>query len=127
MAVRVKNGASIELGLALAAAVTATHGRIQKAGADPFVRPLTDDIVAAAGEVLRIPLEDLTANPQVRGIELVYKTGELSDAHIDALVRGYFDGQVIQVDLMTDDSTVVADANYAQATHSGWTFATEAD
>ena len=118
MAIRVEPGAAMLFGVMADASVTATHGRFQKAGADPVVRPLTANVTAAVGERLRIP---------VAMFDVVYPAGELNNEHVDAVVRSWWAGQAIQVDLMTDDSTVVADSGYSQATHDGWAFTAEAD
>ena len=118
MAIRVEPGAALVFGIMADAAVTATHGRFQKAGADPVVRQLTASVTAAVGERLRIP---------AAMFDVVYPAGQLNNDHMDAVIRAWWDGETIQVDLMTDDSTVVADSGYAQATHSGWTFTSEAD
>ena len=118
MAVRVEPGAAMLFGVMADASVTVTHARVQKAGADPVVRPLTADVTAAVGERLRVP---------VAMFDFVYPAGELNNDHMDAVVRGWWDGEEIQVDLMTDDSTVVADSGYSQAEHDGWTFTSEAD
>ena len=42
-------------------------------------------------------------------------------------MNGYWDGEEFQVDLMTDDSTVVADTGYAQQLYSNWAISSEAD
>lgn len=118
MAIRVEPGAAMLFGVMADASVTATHGRFQKAGADPVVRPLTAAVTAAVGERLRVP---------INMFDVVYPAGETNNEHMDAVARAYWDGETIQVDLMTDDSTVVADSGYAQATHNGWTFTAEAD
>ena len=118
MAIRVEPGAAMLFGIMADASVTATHGRFQKAGADPVVRPLTASVTAAVGERLRIP---------TTMFDVVYPAGELNNDHMDAVVRAWWDGATIQVDLMTDDSTVVADSGYSQATHSAWAFTSEAD
>ena len=118
MAIRVEPGADMTFGIMADGSVTATHGRFQKAGADPVVRPLTAAVTAAVSERLRIP-----ANM----FDVVYPAGELNNDHMDAVVRAWWDGETIQVDLMTDATTVVADSGYAQAEHSGWTFTNEAD
>ena len=118
MAIRVEPGAALLLGVMADASVTATHARVQKAGNDPVVRPLTSNVTAAVGERLRIP---------VNMFDFVYPSGQLNNDHMDAVVRAWWDGETIQVDLMTDDSTVVGDSGYSQATHSGWTFGMEAD
>ena len=118
MAIRVEPSADLTLGVMADADVTATHGRFQKAGGGAVVRPLIANVTAAVGERLRVP---------ATMFDVVYPAGELGNEHMDAVVRAWWDGQTIQVDLMTDDSTVVADSGYSQAEHDGWTFTEEAD
>ena len=118
MAIRVEPGADLLFGTMADGSVTVTHGRVQKTGQDPVVRPLTANVTAAAGERLRVP---------VNMFDFVYPAGETNNDHMDAVVRAWWAGETIQVDLMTDAATVVADSGYAQATHSGWTFTAEAD
>ena len=118
MAIRVEPGAALVFGVLTAAPVTATHARIQKAGADPVVRPLTANVTAAVGERLRVP---------VNMFDIVYPAGQLNNDHMDAVVRAWWEGETIQVDLMTSAAAVVAASGYAQATHDAWTFTSEAD
>ena len=117
MAIRVENQGALVFGT-MAAEVTATHYRVQKAGAGAFVRPLAADVTAAAGERLRVPAAML---------DTIYPAGQLTNAHMRAMVDGYWEGETFQVDLMTDDSTVVADSGYAQQTLASWTITEEAD
>ena len=103
MAIRVQTQDHLVFGI-MAAGVTATHGRFQKAGAAPVVKQLADPVTAAAGERLRVPSGSL---------DIVYPAGETNNAHMRALVQPYWYGEEVQVDLMTDDSTVVDDTGYA--------------
>ena len=118
MAIRVENDGAIVFGIMEDASVTATHGRFQKAGAAPVVRQLAAAVTAAVGERLRIPDTMM---------DVVYPAGQSTNDHIEAVARAYWSGETFQVDLMTDDSTVVADSGYAQATHDAWTFTQEVD
>ena len=118
MAIRVENDGNIIFGIIEDASVTATHGRFQKAGAAPVVRPLAAAVTAAVGERLRIP---------GAMIDMVYPAGETTNDHIEAVARAYWDGETFQVDLMTDGTSVVSDSGYAQATHDAWTFTQEVD
>ena len=116
MAIRVQNGSALNFGL-FASAATVTHIRFQKAGADPTVRSITN-VSVGANDTFVIPAGDF---------DVVYPSGQLSDAHMDALVREYWDGETFQIDAMTNANTVVNVNGYSQETHSGWTFGTEAD
>ena len=117
MAVRVQNGADINFGT-FATAVTVSHIRIQKSGAAPSVKALQADVAVGANENFRIPEGDL---------DVLYPSGDLSDAHMDALVKSYWNGETFQIDAMTDDSTVVTASGYSQQTTSDWDFSTEND
>lgn len=118
MAIRVQTQADVVFGT-MAAAVTATHGRFQKAaGLVSVVRPLAANVTAAAGERLRIPSGML---------DVVYPAGQLTNTHMLAVVNPYWEGETFQLDLMTDDSTVIADGGYSQQTYSNWAISQEAD
>ena len=117
MAIRIQTRDHLVFGI-MAAGVTATHAKFQKAGADPIVKQLTDPVTAAAGERLRIPSGSL---------DVVYPAGETNNTHMRALLDPYWDGEAFQVDLMTDDSTVVADTGYSQQTYSNWAISEEND
>jgi len=98
--------------------VTVTHTRVQKDGAAATVRPLGTPLVVAEDERLRVP---------ATAFDAVYPSGDFSDTYMDALVKSYWQDQEFQIDCMTDDSTVVADAGYSQQLNSDWTFTTETD
>ena len=118
MAIRVRNGSKITFG-SMAAAVTVSHARFQEADDEhPVVRPLENRITAAATDVLEI---------DTNGIVLTYKSGEFGDDHMEEVVKAYWDGTDMEIDLMTDATTVVADTGYQQQTHGGWVFDTVAD
>ena len=117
MAVRIQTQDDVAFGI-MAASVTATHVRVQKAGAAPVVKQLTAAVTAAIGERLRIPSGDL---------DIVYPAGETTNTHMRAILDPYWDGETHQVDLMTDDSTVVADSGYSQQTYSNWAISNETD
>ena len=57
-----------------------------------MVRPLSANVTAAVGERLRIPSAML---------DVVYPRNQLTEAHIEAVARAYWDGETFQVDLMT--------------------------
>ena len=117
MAIRVEPGADLIFGI-MAGAVDVTHVRVQKANAAPTVRALAATVSVAVGERLRI----LTT-----AFDAVYKDGQFSRDHMDALVKSYWQGETIQIDCMTDSTTVVADTGYSQQTHADWQFTGEAD
>ena len=117
MAIRVQTQDAVVFGT-MAADVTVTHGRFQKAGAAPVVRPLAATLSVTAGQRLRVPAGML---------DVVYPAGELTNAHMMAVVNPYWDGQVFQLDLMTDATTVVSDSGYGQQTYQNWAISQEAD
>ena len=117
MAQRVEPNADLVFGT-MAAAVAVTHVRFQKAGANPVVRALSSTLNVALGERLRVPSNMF---------DVVYKAGQLTDNHLSAVVTPYWNGETFQIDCMTNSTTPVADANYSQQTHSGWTITQEAD
>ena len=60
-------------------------------------------------------------------IDVIHNEGETTDAYIQKLVEGYWGATgntSMEVDLMTDANTVVADANYSQQTVSAWDITT---
>ena len=117
MAVRVQTQDDVAFGI-MAAAVTATHVRVQKAGAAAVVKQLTAAVTAAIGERLRIPSGDL---------DVVYPAGETTNVHMRAMTDPYWAGETFQLDLMTDDSTVISDSGYSQQTYSNWAISNEND
>ena len=121
MAVRAQNGADLIFGI-MAGALTATHFRLRKGSAnllDPGIKALSANVAVAAGERLRIPEGDL---------DLVYKRGDMADAHIQAAVESQLtSGDEIDVDLYTSSSAIISDSGYSQQGTSDWDFSTEAD
>ena len=118
MAIRVENSGDIILGIMVDGQVVATHGRFQKAGVAPVVRPLDADVTAEIGERLRIPSGSM---------DVVYPAGEANNDHMDAVVRPYWESETFQIDLMTSSTVIVADSGYTQATHDSWVITQEAD
>ena len=118
MAVRVRNGAKITFG-SVQAAVTATHCRIRETDDEyPIVASLSANVVAANTDVLEI---------DTNGIVITYRSGDLTDAHMDQVVKSYWNGTSMEVDLMVNNTTAVSTAGYSQQTHDGWVFDTVAD
>ena len=119
MAERLENDGIIVFGIMEDASQTVTHARVQKTGDTAIVVELTSSVTAAVGERLRI----------ISGaIDFVYPDGEFPQGHMGDVIAAYYaDGQSFNIDLMTDDSTVVSDAGYSQQAHTAWTLTTEAD
>ena len=117
MAIRVEPGSDLVFGV-LDAATAVTHVRFQKSGNAPVVRAVSATVNVGAGERLRIP---------TTGFDVVYPDGDLSRAHMRALVDSYWDGEEFQIDCLTDSTTVVTTTGYSQVTHDGWSISEEAD
>ncbi len=117
MAIRIQTQDDVIFGT-MAAAVTATHGRFQKAGVAPVVRALAASVTAAAGERLRIPSGLM---------DVVYPAGQLNNTHMLAVLNPYWDGETFQLDLMTSSTAVITDTGYSQQTYSNWAISEEAD
>ena len=114
MAYRVRNTDTVAFGV-MAAGVAASHCRFRLAAGDaqPVVTALSAVVNVAAGERLRLPQNMLA---------IKYNTGGLTDDHMEAAIKPYWENVSFEIDMMTDDSTVIADANYAQQATSAWTF-----
>ena len=120
MAIKVENTAVLVFGI-LDTETIATHGRFKKTGANDntrVTRPLAAAVTVGAGERLRIPADSF---------DVVYKTGQLVDKHMDAMVKAYWDGETFEVDLMTDATTVITTTGYSQQSTAAWSFTTEND
>ena len=118
MAIRVQNGAVINFGT-LAAETEITHGRISVGSAVLATRPLaTQRTVAAGGQ----------AQFDIGEIDLVFPKNQLEDAGLSALLALALDGtNTLNIDAMTDDSTVVDDTGYSQQSTADWDRSTESD
>ena len=120
MAIKVENSDALVFGV-LNVETIVTHGRFKKTGANDntrITRQLTAAVTVGAGERLRIPANSL---------DVVYKTGQLVDPHMDAIVKAYWNGETFEVDLMTDATTVIATSGYSQQSTAAWDFVTEND
>ena len=120
MAIKVENSNALVFGV-LESETVVTHGRFKKTGANDntrITRPLAAAVTVGAGERLRIPANSL---------DVVYKTGQLVDPHMDAMVKAYWDGETFEVDLMTDATTVITTTGYSKQSSDAWTFTTESD
>ena len=116
MAIRVENDGNLSFGIMTAQQVI-SHVRLTK-GALAMTVALGSNVTCDAGERLRIPND---------GFDVLYPSGDLTDAHMDAVVKSYWDGETFMIDALTNSTTVVSDTGYSQVSHSGWTFGTEAD
>ena len=118
MAVRVQNGEILNFGN-FGAAATVTHGRIS-IGADVLtVRPLAVNRDIALGGQAEFAIGE---------IDLLHPSNQYENAGWNALLALAFNGvNSFNVDLMTDDSTVVAVAGYGQQASTDWDLSTEAD
>ena len=123
MAIRVDTSGDIIFGI-MSAQVTVTHARFRRASDDgqPVIYTLPANVVANANEGLRI---------RSGMFDLVYKAGPLGNTHMKAVVESYWGAAgsrvAFEVDLMTDDSTVVTDSGYSQQSYSAWAITEEAD
>ena len=116
MAINVENTAALIFGV-MAAEVVISHARFQQADdSEPVIRPVSPNVTVAAGERMRLPAGSM---------DVVYPRGELTDVHMDAVVKLYWTGS-FKVDMMTDATTVVADSGYSQQSTSAFTFTTNA-
>ena len=122
MAVRVQNGADINFGT-FGAAATVTHIRIRRASdnGQPVVKALASSVAVAANTPFQIDENNL---------DILYPSGDLTDAHMKAVVESYWGvgGTLnMEIDAMTDATTVVAVSGYSQQSTSDWGISTETD
>ena len=118
MAVRVENGAIENFGT-FTAEVTVTHARASVGAVELVTRPLTTQRTVAANG---------SAEFAVGEIDLVFPSNQYEDAGYSALLALVFDGtNELNIDLMTDDSTIVGDSGYSQQAVADWDRSTEAD
>ena len=123
MGIRIDSQDAITFGIA-ATAVPITHVRFRRASDDgqPVIVALPNTVNILANRGMRIPSGMF---------DLVYKAGPFGNAHMLALVEGYW-GQSgsrtnMEVDLMTSSSSVVAVAGYSQQSYENWIITEEAD
>ena len=120
MAIKVENSEALVFGV-LDTETVVTHGRFKKTGANDntrITRQLAAAVTVGAGERLRIP---------ANSFDVVYKTGQLVDQHMDAMVKAYWNGATFEIDLMTDANTVITTTGYSKQSTDAWAFATETD
>ncbi len=123
MAIRVENGAGLNFGT-FGAAATVSHIRIRRGSDDgqPVVKALGTPVTVAVNEQFAI-------NPG--NLDIVYPAGDLTNAHMLALVEGYWgttgSRTSMEIDAMTDASTVVSVSGYAQQSTNDWDVTQEND
>ena len=118
MAIRIEPNDEIVFGLMADGPVTATHARFQKTGGTATVKRLISDITAAVNEELYIPANML---------DQIFPAGDYPNGLMDEILSPYFSGQSINIDLMTDSTTVVDDSGYSRQTYSDWQLSQESD
>ena len=122
MAVRVQNGADINFGT-FGAAATVTHVRVRRASDDgqPVVAQLSASVAVASDEQFQIDEGNL---------DFLYPSGDMGDTHMQAVVEAYWGsgGSLsMEIDAMTDATTVVSVSGYSQQTFGDWDVSTETD
>ena len=122
MAVRVRNGSDINFGT-FGASRTVTHIRIRRASDDgqPVVKQLASPVTVGASEQFQIDTNNLVFR---------YPSGDVTDAHMQALVEGYWGSggtTSMEIDAMTSASAVVSVGGYNQQSTNDWDIDTVAD
>ena len=119
MAFRVRNTNAINFGVVTANTIV-NHGRFRLASDNsaPVVIAFTGPVSAMAGRQLRIP---------PLGMQVIYNKGALTNDHLEAAVRPYWEDVPFEVDLMVDNTSVVGDSGYSQQATDAWTFDKPAD
>ena len=120
MAARVQNGATLTFTSGGAAAqITASQFRLVDGSTEVLAwKNLTAEIVVNAGDPLTVEEGD---------IDVVYPSGDLTDAHIEEMVTAvYTGGTGVTVQLGTG-SAVISDSNYSNQTTTDWDISTESD
>lgn len=114
MSVKVTSQSAINFGT-LTNGATVTHIRFRRASDNsaPVVHPLDSAITVGAGRILSIPSGEFS---------VTYPNGDLTNDHMEALVRGYWNNTAMEIDAMTSGTNVVTDAGYSQASYSNWGF-----
>ena len=126
MAFRVRNGSDLLFGLITASGgASAVAVRFRKGSDDsnPVIKALGSTLTVTQNSQFRIPEHMLS---------VTYPTGDLTDGHMEAAVKPYWDGVAFEIDMMSAMSsktagTPVAAAGYAQQSTNDWDFDTPAD
>ena len=121
MACAVSNNGTLSFGT-FATAATVTHVRFRKGSDDsnPVVIALSSSVAVAANQQAVIPSGDLE-------VRYLNGTDGLTNGHMEAIAKAYWENTAMEVDLMTSASVVVSVSGYAQVSHSAWTFTQETD
>ena len=117
MAIRVQSQTNFDFGTP-DAEIIISHVRFRKSAGDQVIVALPNAVTGEVNKPLRIPSAMF---------DVVYPSGPLGNNHMSAVVTPYWNAASVLVDLMTDDSTVVAASWYSQIDHSGWAVTEEAD
>lgn len=124
MAVRVDTQDNIDFGILVGANISVTHVRFRRASdnGQPVVVQLGAAVPVATNQGMRIPSGSF---------DLVYKSGPLTNAHMLAVIESYWGTSgsrtEMDIDLMTNSTTVVGDAGYSQQQYDNWAVSTEND
>lgn len=118
MAVRVQNSEVINFGT-LATETAITHGRLSVGANVLTTRPLTTNRTVAAGGQAQFDIGE---------IDLFFPSNQLENAGYNALLALAFDGtNSLNIDAMTDASTVVAASGYSQQSSADFDLTNESD
>ena len=120
MAVRVSNGAAVNFGT-FAAETTVSHAR---------ARVGTDVLVTKALTTQRTIQANGQGQFDIGEIDFVFPVGSdgFANEGLNALLALALDGtNALNIQLMTDDSTVVTTAGYSDQDETNWTRVNEAD
>ena len=113
--IRVQTQADIVFGT-LTANVTVTHIRIRNSDSDDIIGQLVSTVAVQANERLRIASGDL---------DIVFPSGDVGNDFMEDIVRDYWAGTSMTIDLMTDNSTPISVGGYSQQTYSNWAISVE--
>ena len=119
MACRVQTQAKITFASSLAAAQTITHIRFQENNdSNPVVKELLNPLQFRAAEPMEIESGDF---------DVLYISGDVSNDHMQAVAKSYWDGTTMKLDAMTSATVACSDTGYSQQTYSNWAFSVEND
>ena len=111
MAVRVRNGSSLSFS-ALSAETAISHYRLCIGPVILATKALPSSVTIAAGRGAEFLKHDIV---------ITFNSNDLDDAGYNAVLAEFFDGSnEVNVDLMTDASTIVSTSGYSQVAFSNW-------
>lgn len=111
MAVRVRNGSNVRFG-ALNAETVISHYRLCIGPVILATKALPASVTIAAGRGAEFHKHDLV---------LLFSSSELEDNGYNSILSEFFNGtNEINVDLLTDASTLVSTSGYSQVAFSNW-------